>query len=757
VNAAHVPRAQPAERAADPAGPRRRVDRDPFAIFGRVVMTKHTRAGVVAAAAAFALLLPGSGALAASVEPLGVRFEENAGQTDPRVRFVARGGGQTLFLTDREAVVAFRRGASGSPGFVRISLAGAESSARPEGEGRLPGTVNYLLGRSGETRLKNVACYGRVRYAAVYPGVDLVYHGGQGALEYDFRVAPGADPGRIALSFDGARAIRVDANGDLVLSTAAGEVVQRRPVAYQELEGVRQPVEVGYTADGARIRFSVGPYDADRPLVIDPVLAMSSYLGGSLADSGTAVAVDSAGNWYVAGQTASLDFPVTAGAAQPLPGGGSDAFVARIDPSGTSLMFATYIGGSSSDVANGVAVDAAGNVYVAGETASADFPTTAGAVQTALFGRSSGFVTKLDPSGSTLLYSTYFGGSSTARCDAIAVDGTGAAYVVGRTDSTDLPTTPGVLYPTYRGGQFDAYLAKLDPSGAALAWSTFVGGNDKDALFGVALGPGNTVCVAGGSDSPDYPTTASAYQGVVQDTDPVVTKFGANATQLLYSTYLGGSLDRERANAIAADASGFLYVTGFTPSADFPVVHAAQAVKGAGYDGWAARLDPNASGAASLVYSTFLGGAGDDRGDGIAVDGAGNAYIVGSATDGAGFPLVDPVQAAYGGGASDAFAVRLSPTGAFLYSTFLGGSGADQARGVVAAGNTAFFAGATDSTNFPTVSPLQAVNGGGSDAFFARIQAAAAPGAAVPTLSPRLLLLFGAALAVAGGLLLRRA
>jgi hypothetical protein len=741
-----------------PRGTRIFTDWMPFAIYDGAAMTKRGMSGGVLAAAALVLLLPDAGARAGTWKPFGIRFEENAGQTDARVRFVARGGGQTLFLTEREAVLAVRGGPAGSRSIVRTSLVGASPAATPRSEGRLAGTVHYFLGRTAASWHPNVACYQRVRYAGVYPGIDLVYHGRQGVLEDDFRIAPGSDPGRILLSYDGVRGLRLDGKGDLVVSTASGEVVQRRPVAYQEPGGIRRPVEVAYAlAGGARVRFDLGAYDRSQPLVIDPVLASSSYLGGSLADSAAAVAVDSSGSWYVAGFTASLDFPATAGSVQPASAGGTDAFVARIDASGTSLVYATYLGGSASDSASGIRLDTAGNVYVAGETASSDFPTTAGAFQAVMPGRASGFVAKLDPSGAALVYSTYLGGSETSRCDAIAVDGSGSAYLTGRTDSTDFPTTPGVLFPTFRGGRYDAYVTKLNPAGTGLVYSTYMGGGDNDALFGIALGPGNTACVAGGSDSPDYPTTPSAFQTVVQDTDPVVTKLDAGATALLYSTFLGGSLDRERANAIAADASGFLYVTGFTPSTDFPVVHAAQPVKGAGYDGWAARLDPSASGAASLVYSTFLGGDGDDRGNGIALDGSGGAYVVGGASAGAGFPLVDPIQAAYGGGPSDAFIVRLSPAGAIVYATLLGGAGSDQANAVAANASTASVAGGTDSSNFPTVSPLQGTNGGGSDAFFARIEGAAPASAAVPILSPRLLLLLGAALAVIGGLLLRRA
>ena len=696
------------------------------------------------------------GAVPPAAPLLTPRFEPNVGQTDPTVRFVSRARGHSLFLTDREAVLMLRRGPGGAAETIRMRLPGARFGSGPVGSDLLEGKTNYFLGRDPRTWRSSVATFGRVRYAGVYPGIDLVYHGAAGGLEYDFEIARGGDPGRISLAFDGPRELWLDADGNLVLDTASGRIVQRRPIAWQDKAGTRSPVEVAYVLEGGtRVGFAIGRHDPALPLTIDPVLSYSSYLGGALDDSGLAVAVDAAGNSYLAGQTDSLDFPVTPGSSQPANAGGTDVFVAKVGPAGAPLVFATYLGGSSADTGNGVAVGPGGTVFVAGETASADFPTTAGALQPAMPGRRSGFIVKLSASGGALLYSTYLGGSATARCNALAVDAGGNAYVVGRTDSTDFPTTPGVLFPAYRGGQFDAFVSKLNAAGSALVYSTFLGGGGNDALFGIALGPGNTACVAGGSDSPDYPTTPSAYQSVVLDTDPVVTKLDAGAASLLYSTFLGGTSDMERATAIAVDASGFLCVAGFTPSADFPTKNAAQPAKRGGTDGWTARFDPNASGDASLVYSTFLGGDGNDRANGIAVDSSGDAWVAGQTSDATNFPLLDPIQAVYGGGPSDAFVARISAGGALTFSTLLGGSDSDQANAIAAVGADAVVTGGTDSTDFPTVAPLQAASGGGSDSFFARIHVPIAV-SAVPALSPALLGLLAAGLAVLGSLLLRR-
>lgn len=700
-----------------------------------------------AAAGARAAVLP---------EALGARFEPNVGQADARVRFVSRGSRHTLFLTDAGAGIVLRSPRDGSTETILMTLPGATFARGPEGEDELPGRSNYFLGSDPRRWKSGVAAYGRVRYPAVYPGIDLVYYGRQGSLEYDFVVAPGADPARITLAFEGVRRVSVDPEGSLVLETAAGRVAQKRPLAYQERGGARIPVSAAYVVDGRLARLALGAHDPALPLTIDPVLSYSSYLGGSADDAGLAVAVDAAGNTYFSGQTDSLDFPVTAGAAQPAIGGGTDAFVAKVGPAGSPLLFATYLGGSSSDVGNAVAVGPGATVYVAGETASSDFPTTPGAFQAAMPGRRAGFVTKLDASGQALVYSTYLGGTATARCSALAVNAAGEAYVDGRTDSTDLPTTPGALFPTYRGGQFDAYVSKLNAGGTALVFSTFLGGSGNDALFGIALGPGNTVCVAGGSDSDDYPTTPSAFQTAVQDTDPVITKLDAAGASLLYSTFLGGSSDMERANGIAVDPAGFLVATGFTPSADFPTKNAAQPVKRGGNDAWVARFNPSASGNASLVYATFLGGDGNDRANAVAVDAAGNAWVGGQTTDAANFPLVGAIQSTYGGGANDAFVTRISPAGAFDFSSLLGGSGDDRGNAVAALGTDAVLAGATDSTDFPTVAPLQAANGGAQDVFFARVHGAAVT-AAVPALSPAILAALAAALALAGTLLARRA
>lgn len=714
---------------------------------------RSARAALSSAVLLYAL---GGAGVRAAAPPgtLGARFEPNVGQAHPRVRFVSRGRGHALFLTDDGAVLVLRPAAGADAETIHMTLPGA-CFTEPAGVGELPGRSNYFLGRDPRTWRSGVAAYGSVRYADVYPGVDLVYYGRQGSLEYDFRIAPGSDPDRITLAFEGVRALSVDREGNLLLETSAGRIVQRQPVAYQERGGVRIPVRAEYVVeDGSRARFALGKHDPALPLTIDPVLSYSSYLGGALDDSGLAVAVDASGSTYLAGQTDSLDFPVTPGAAQLANAGGTDVFVAKVGPSGSTLEFATYLGGSSSDVGNGIALGPGGTVFVAGETASADFPTTAGALQTAIPGRRAGFVAKLNASGDALVFSTYLGGSATARCNAIAVDASGEAYVTGRTDSADFPTTAGVVFPMYRGGQFDAYVSKLDAAGTGLVYSTFMGGGGNDALFGIALGPGNTACVAGGSDSPDYPTTASAYQSVVLDTDPVVTKLDANGASLVYSTFLGGSSDMERADAIAVDPAGYICVTGFTPSADFPTKNAAQPLKGGGNDAWAARFNPNGFGPSSLVYSTFIGGDGNDRGNGVSVDGAGHAWVVGQTNSGDNFPLLDPIQTAYGGGANDAFVTRLSSSGAFEFSTLLGGGGSDQGNAVATLGADAVVTGGTDSSDFPTVASLQAVNRGGSDAFFARIRRSFAA-SAVPALSPALLAVLAAGLALAGTVLLR--
>src|SRR3989442_681315 len=466
-------------------------------------------------------------------------FEANRGQTDPQVKFLSRSTRHTLFLASTEAVLVFtklehprksegqdakarlgRLGKATQP-VLRMTFLGANPAARVAGREELPGKSNYFIGNDPTKWRTNLPTYAKVRYDDLYPGVDLIYYGTQRQLEHDFVVRPCADPSLIALGFQGADKLEVDAQGDLVLHTSAGAIRQRKPVIYQEVEGVRREIHGGYVLkDPHQIGFQIAAYDRSRPLVIDPVLFYSTYLGGSGSEEGLGIAVDTAGNAYVTGPTYSTNFPTTPGAFQTTFGGDIDAFVTKLNPIGSALVYSTYLGGSARDEAMGIALDAAGNAYVTGNTFSSDFPTSPGAYQTTFGGGLSvgdAFVAKLDPTGSALIYSTYLGGSGDDRGWGIALDSSGNAYVVGATSSTDFPTTPGAFQTIFGGGPSDAFVAKLNPIGSALVYSTYLGGSDDHKGCGIAADgiSGPNAYLTGETASTDFPTTSSANHTIL--------------------------------------------------------------------------------------------------------------------------------------------------------------------------------------------------------------------------------------------------
>ena len=591
----------------------------------------------------------------------------------------------------------------------------------------------------------------------MYPGISVTWHGRGGRLEYDFTVAPGADPSRIRLGFEGAERVSRGGSGDLVLAAGDRRVRHLRPVAYQERGGVRQAVEADWLLkDASEASFALGRYDRTRPLVIDPVIVGASVLGGTGFDSANAVALDAAGNVYVTGETGSLDFPL-AGSVTRVPAGENDVFVAKLDPTASTLLYSTVLGGAAADIGTGIAVDSAGSAWITGETVSGDFPATAGAFQSDLAGATDAFVAKIGPSGAALLASTFLGGEGFDRGNGIAVDAAGGVAIAGRTGSQAFPTTPDALQTFYRGSDFDAFFARFDATGA-LVHSTYLGGSENDAAFGVAIDSANRAYVVGGTRSPDFPATQSAFQGSNFSTDAFLSAFAPGGA-LLYSTFLGGSFV-DRGNAVALDPRGRVIVVGQASSPDFPSVSATQATYGGGpNDAFVAAIDPSASGDASLVFSTFLGGSGDDRAHGVAAVSAAAVWVAGQASATA-FPIVDSTFTPTGGGSSDAFAARfdLSTAPALRFSTILGGAGDDRAHGVAAAASgDAVLAGRTDSPGFPATATRYGP-GGGTDAFVLRIAGAGLPVVpSVPTLSVTALAVLAGALAAAGLALARRA
>jgi hypothetical protein len=673
--------------------------------------------------------------IAAQYGNIPLAFEINRGQSDAEVRFLARGAGYSLFLTPTEAVLALapanraagitqRRSADApvaqrSSAVVRLALAGANPAPVVEGLDPQPGKSHYLIGNDTTHWRHDVARFAKVKYHQVYPGVDVVYYGNQHQLEYDFIVAPGVDPGQIKLAPSGVQALHLDAQGNLVLETAQGDVVQHKPVVYQDIDGERRPIDGRYALlDKQRVGFQVGRYDTAQPLVIDPVLAYSTYLGGNDQDYGQGIAVDGAGNAYVIGTTFSTNFP-TANARQPARGGGiSDVFVSKLSAAGSALVYSTYLGGSGEDVGAGIAIDGAGNAYVTGHTVSSDFPTVA-ALQATHTGYYCAFIAKLDATGGTLVYSTYLGGSAGAQAQAIAVDAAGNAYVTGLTYSTNFPVV-AAPQPTGGGDFSDAFVSKLNAAGNALVYSTYLGGNGEEDGRGIAVDSAGNAVVVGLTGSANFPVAHALHAGGSGIQDAFVTKLNATGNAWVYSTYLGGS-GYDQARAVAVDAGGNAYVTGYTDSSNFPVAAAMRSWQG-GYDAFVSKLNTTGS---ALVYGTYLGGAGGDVGDAIAIDSAGNAYVAGN-TDSPDFPTLAAVQTS-GDPYGNAFVSALNAAGsAFVYSTYLGGGDTDSANGIALdrAGN-AYVVGTAASSNFPTLNALQPSINVGPDAFVAKIGTAA--------------------------------
>jgi len=716
---------------------------------------------------------------------LPLSFEANQGQTDPQVKYLARGPGYTLFVTPTETVLSLRTEGSGlrtearaaghqteqtgSPrrDVVRMKLVGGNANSQITGLDQLQGKSNYFIGNDPKKWRTGIPHYGKVRYREIYPGIDLVFYGNPRQVEYDFVVAPGADPQAITLAFEGEDKLEIDSEGNLILHIAGGHLIQRTPVIYQEINGTRQAITGHYVLrDNDRIGVHVAAYDRARPLIIDPVLVYSSFLGGGGIDQGFGVAVDFAGNAYVTGATISANFPFTAGFFQPALAtpGFTDAFVAKVNAAGNMLVYSTYLGGGNADVGNAIAVDGAGNAYITGSTASADdpgtplvdedFPTTAGAFQTALAnaaGQVDAFVTKLNTTGTALVYSTYLGGGNADIGNGIAVDGDilPRIYVTGSTASTNFPVfpNPGAFQTALANaaGQRDAFVTKLNPAGtgaADLVYSTYLGGGEADVGNAIALDVARNAYITGSTasaDDPgtplvdeDFPTTLGAFQAALANaggvTDAFVTKLNTTGTALVYSTYLGGG-NADLGNAIAMDGVGNAYVTGETSSANFPIAGSPfQAALSVAPDAFVTKVNGTGS---ALTYSTYLGGSLADIGRGIAVDPLDNAYVTGE-TRSANFPTSgSPFQAALSV-APDAFVTKLSATGsALVYSTYLGGSQPDIGRGIALdPSNDAYVVGETNSANFPTAS-FQAVFGGVTDAFITKVRespAAAAGG-----------------------------
>jgi hypothetical protein len=706
-------------------------------------------------------------------DQLPLALEANHGQIDPEVKFFSSGGVFILQLGSGGALLTFpadknrdAEHALNSKAInhsLRLELKGANPAPEIIGEERLQSLTNYFVGSDPQHWQPAVDNYGKVRYKNAYPGIDVVYYGNQLTLEYDFIVSPGAVYRDIVMSFAGAESIAVDRTGALVLHTPLGEIRQHKPIAYQEVNGFRIDVASRYVIldetvsndcehsdqhelnrPGSLVRFDVDQYDPALPLVIDPVLSYSSYLGGNTRDEASAVAVDSSGNVYIAGYTNSTNFPmitksqVSSGDCPPC----GNVFVTKINSSGTAVVYTTIVGGSLSEDAKGISVDSLGNAYISGYTFSQDFPVTDGAFQTHKRSAQDSvdiFVTKLNPSGNNLVFSTYLGGSRNNQATAIAVTPAGDSYITGYTYSDDFPTTPNAFQAS-RGGNnpfySDAFVTKLNPHGSGLSYSTYLGGSGMDRGNSIAVDSSGNAYVTGKAGA-GYPTTVGAFQPEMRGgNDAFVTKLRSEDGALVYSTYLGGTSGLpdgvvcppencpfgDEGLGIALDSLGNVYVTGATSSDDFPSTQGSfNADLKSSSTLFVAKVNVEGN---ALVYSAIgIGGVS------VAVDQTGSAYVTGTTLLDT-IPILNAFQSKRKGGV-DAYVAKLEPNGSVLnYCSYLGGGGNDFASAIaVDAYGNAYVTGYTASENFKLRNAFQPIFGGQSggtgsvngDAFVAKI------------------------------------
>lgn len=673
---------------------------------------------------------------------LSLYFEMNPGQADQAADFVGRGPDYTLLLTQDKALLRLYDSAppkqfsrespvmsknqlaqGGEESLLSIKFLGRDSRADgPEGIEKLPSVSNYFIGNDPSRWRKGVRHYARVKYKGVYPGIDFVFYSNEEKqLEFDAVVSPGADYSRIRLRFDGVEDLYLDAQGNLIINTPYSRLVQQKPIVYQILHGKRKHIDADYVLTGKRVvAFRIARYDLSEPLIIDPVLIYSTYLGGTSIDNSFDVAIDDLGNAYVTGLTKSPNFP-TKDPYQAARSGDFDAFLAKFDPRGT-LIYSTYIGGRFHDCGTGVVVDSQGRPYLVGHTQSDNFPPM-NAYQGQYKGQRDAFVVRFSASGSSLEYSTFIGGSKTEFAEGIAVDGTGSAYITGSTYSkNDFPIQNALQARLAGGIKSDAFVTKLGPGGNTLEYSTYLGGpggprfSFSDRGYGIAVDGTGSAYITGATHSTQFPTKNPYQSSKAGSSDAFVAKLSPSGAELLYSTYLGGT-DADQGRSIAVDIHGSAYVTGYANSSDFPTSSAVQGTFGGWTDAFVTKLDPSGS---SLHYSTYLGGTKDDIGYGIAVDARGSAYVAGR-TPSADFPVHNAFQEILGGG-SDAFVSRLSPRGNTLwYSSYLGGESHDEANAIaVDNGGTVYLTGRA-GRQFSIKNAYQEAFGGFLDAFVAKI------------------------------------
>lgn len=671
-------------------------------------------------------------AVAESFGNIPLHFEANRGQADGGAGFISRGGNHALLLKENEAQLVLpnaKRTASGQeksapPDVLTMKLAGANPHPAIEGLDELEGRSNYYLGNDSAKWQTDVPTYKRVKYSGVYEGVDLVYYGNQRTLEYDLLVAPQANPDAIKLSFENASKLRIDEQGDLLVSVGRHTVRQHAPVAYQEIAGVRREVEAGYVMRDksgrgtAEVGFALGEYDRSQPLVIDPVVIFSTYLGGSGGDdiftieAAFSIAVDGSGNIYLGGVTPSVDFP-TQGATQPASAGNYDAFITKFNPTGSALLYSSYFGGSDEDRIFSLSLGPANEIFVGGYTFSLNFPTLT-PFQATNRGNNDAFISRFTSAG-VLSYSTYMGGGGGESINFVKNEGADVVIYAGATGSVDFPIA-NALQPN-NGGQADFVFGKINLATNTLIFSSYFGGVASDQMVfasGAADAAGN-IYFAGVSNSFNYPVSPNAFQIDNNGSDDaVVTKINATGTSVVYSTFVGGNLV-DSADALAVDVGGNAYITGFTRSANFPLRNAYQSQL-LDPDAFVTKLNPTGT---DIVYSTFLGGSNLERGSGITADAGGNCYVTGRSNSGD-FPAKRSLRPPRG--VDDVFVSRFNRDGALLFSTLLGGAANDYGFAIAADNSfNVYVTGRATRNYLITPGAFQSTVGGNADAFLTKI------------------------------------
>jgi len=665
-----------------------------------------------------------------SLANLQIPFIENKGQVHKDVAFYAKTFGGTVFVTkDGRLVYTLPEGSSEKEDLRKhgkISKLDAKKDAQPgravalkeslvgakikEVKGESPSTtkVSYFKDNDPSRWKSGISTYDLVSLGEVYKGIEVKLRAYGKNVEKLFYVKPGASPDAIKVKVEGGR-ISVNDKGELEVETGLGIVRFTKPVAYQEVDGKKVEVPVSYRLindNKSLYAFNVGEYDRTKPLVIDPLLA-STFIKGSDWEFAYAIALDSSGNVYVIGRTGSSDYPTTSGAYDRSYNGDEDVFVSKLSNDLSKLLASTFIGGSRYDRGSSIALDSSGNVYITGETMSSNYPTTPGAYDTSHNGGSDVFVSKLSNDLSKLLASTFIGGSGNDYGYSIALDSSGNVYVTGSTGSSNYPTTPDAYNRSYNG-DFDVFVSKLSNDLSKLLASTFIGGSRYDRGSSIALDSSGNVYVTGETMSSNYPTTPGAYDRSYNGGygDVFVSKLSSNLSQLLASTFIGGS-GNDYGTSIALDRSGNVYVIGRTGSSDYPTTPGAYDTQcgtdgtcNGYFDAFVSKLSNDLS---KLLASTFIGGSRYDEGSSIALDRSGNVYVTGK-TESSDYPTTPGAYDTSHNGREDVFVSKLSnDLSKLLASTFIGGSGNDYGTSIALdrSGNV-YVIGRTGSSDYPT-------------------------------------------------------